>query len=269
MGRRFEPVWAHIRVTLSWIFYLSEEGDPHLARVNSRLSVVVPCHNSEAFIGKTIGYLHAQLKYDEELILVENGSTDNTLSALKKFFEKVYSENVTIIQSPKGLGSALKQGIKIASGKVIVFMEDDLPFGLQELNLARKIEATGEYFILSKYHGNIHGLGLRKIQGLVFIFLRESILGLKVKDSQATFFGDAEVVKTLARSSQQNGFLITLELIALARKMNVKITEIPCESLADPVRPTTLRLRDILQMFLGLFQVRRYLRTATYAKSKN
>jgi hypothetical protein len=218
---------------------------------------------------KTIGYLYSQLKQDEELILVENGSTDNTLAALKRLFGTVNSENVTIIQSPKGLGSALKQGIKRASGKIIVFMEDDLPFGLQELNLARKIDVTGKYFILSKYHGNIHGLGLRKIQGLVFIFLRESILGLKVRDSQATFFGDAAVVKDLAKGSQQKGFLITLEFIALARKMNVKITEIPCESLANPIRPTTLRLRDKLQMFIGLFEVRQYVKKATNDKSND
>jgi glycosyltransferase involved in cell wall biosynthesis len=218
---------------------------------------------------KTIGYLHSQLKQDEELILVENGSTDNTLFALKRLFGTVNSENVTITQSSKGLGSALKQGIKEASGKTIVFMEDDLPFGLQELNLARRIDATGKYFILSKYHGNIRGLGLRKIQGLVFIFLRESILGLKVRDSQATFFGDSTVVKELARNSQQKGFLITLEFIALARKMDVTITEIPCESLANPIRRTTLRLRDVLQMLFGLFEVKQDLRKSANDKPKN
>ena len=138
-----------------------------------------------------------------------------------------------------------------------------------KLNLARKIDVTGKYFILSKYHGNIRGLGLRKIQGLVFIFLRESILGLKVRDSQATFFGDAAVIKDLVSSSQQKGFLITLEFIALARKMDVKITEIPCESMTYPIRPTTLRLRDILQMFIGLFEVKQYLKKVAIDKSKD
>jgi glycosyltransferase involved in cell wall biosynthesis len=217
---------------------------------------------------ETIGVLYSQLNNDEELVLVENGSTDHTLIALKSLFGTSNPGNVIVAQSPKGLGLALKKGIELASGKKIVFMEDDLPFGLQELNLARRIDVTGKYFILSKYHGNIRGLGLRKIQGLVFIFLRESILGLKVRDSQATFFGDAAVIKDLARNSQQKGFLITLEFIALARKMDVKITEIPCESLANSIRPTTLRLRDILQMFIGLFEVKQYLKKATNAKTK-
>ena len=148
-------------------------------------------------------------------------------------------------------------------------MEDDLPFGLQELDLARKIDVTGKYFILSKYHGNIRGLGLRKIQGIIFIILRESILGLKVRDSQATFFGDAAVVKDLARGSQQKDFLVTLEFIALARKMGVKITEIPCDSLAKPIRPTTLRLCDVLQMFIGLFEVKQDLKKAANDNSKD
>ena len=240
-----------------------------MARVNIRLSVVVPCHNSEVFMDQTIGYLYSQLKQDEELILVENGSTDSTLVALKSLFGTVNSENITIIHSPKGLGSALKQGIEFARGKTIIFMEDDLPFGLQELELARKTDVSGEYFILSKYHGNIRGLGLRKIQGLMFIFLREAILGLKVRDSQATFFGDSAIVKNLASASQQKGFLITLEFIALARKMGVKITEIPCDSLAKPIRPTTLRLRDVLQMFIGLFEVKQFLKKTGNDKSND
>jgi hypothetical protein len=51
--------------------------------------------------------------------------------------------------------------------------------------------------------------------------------------------------------------------------MGVKITEIPCESLAIPIRPTTLRLRDILQMFFGLFEVKQYLRKVANDKSKD
>jgi len=232
----------------------------HLTSPKFLLSVVVPCHNSEKFLEETIGFLYSQLNPEEELILVENGSTDNTTAALKTLFSVEISDNVTITQSPKGLGLALKHGIERARGKTIVFMEDDLPFGLQELDLARKFDATDKYFILSKYHGNIRGLGFRKIQGLIFILLRESILGLKVKDSQATFFGDARLVKYLASISQQKGFLVTLELIALARKLGVEIFEVPCDSLAQTVRPSTLKFRDVIQMFIGLFQIKCFLK---------
>ena len=234
-----------------------------MTKQSIRLSVVVPCHNSEDIMETTIGFLYSQLRQDEELILIENGSTDRTFNGLNKLFGSVAPTSVTVTQSPKGLGLALKHGIELASGKIIVFMEDDLPFGLQELDLARNFDVTGKYFILSKYHGNIRGLGLRKIQGLIFIFLRESILGLKVKDSQATFFGDAAVIKDFGRRSSQKGFLVTLEFIGLARKLGVQITEIPCDSIAKPIRPTTLKFRDVLQMFNGLFEVRRFLKKVT------
>ena len=224
------------------------------------ISVVVPCHNSEIFLEQTIAYLHSELRQDEELILVENGSTDNTWKVLSKLFGNGRYPNVTVMQSEKGLGLALRYGIERAQGEAIVFMEDDLPFGLQELELARKLDVKNKYLILSKYHGNIKGIGLRKIQGLIFIFLRETVLGLRVKDSQATFLGDAQIVKRLISASRQNGFLITLELIALARKTDTEIIEIPCDSLAKPIRPTTLVFSDVLGMFFGLFQVKRSLK---------
>ena len=224
-----------------------------------KISIVVPCHNSEKFLHKTIGLLYSNLNTEEELILVENGSKDNTFKVLQEFFGRENSHKVKVIQSPKGLGIALKHGIDQARGRTIVFMQDDLPFGLQELEMARSLDVSGKYFILSKYHGNLRGLKLRKIQGLVFIFLREIILKLKVRDSQATFFGDSKIVKELAGACQQERFLITLELIALARKSHVMIHEIPCDSLAISIRPTTLKFQDVIQMFLGLFQIKRYL----------
>jgi hypothetical protein len=145
--------------------------------------------------------------------------------------------------------------VVLAKGKNIVFMVDDLPFGLQELNLARELDLSDSCFVLSKYHGNLKGLGLRGIQGLLFVVLREIILRLKVKDSQATFLGDASVIKQLASASQQGGFLVTLEFIALARKTGVKIVDIPCKSITKH-RPSTLNLGDAFRMFFGLIQVR-------------
>lgn len=223
------------------------------------LSIVVPIHNAEKFLQRTIGELYSNLKVEEELILVENGSTDNTLNALINFFGTEPPHNVKIEKSAKGLGLALTHGINQAEGRTIIFMQDDLPFAMQELELARQLNVEGKYFIISKYHGNIRGFSLRRIQGLVFIFLRELVLSLRVRDSQATFFGDARIVKKLASACQQKGFLITLELVALARKSDVEIHEIPCNSLSTPIRPTTLKIRDVLQMFVGLFQLKRYL----------
>jgi hypothetical protein len=83
---------------------------------------------------------------------------------------------------------------------------------------------------------------------------------LKVKDSQATFFGDAQIVKELISVCQQKGFLVTLELIAIAKKLGKEVHEIPCNSLSTPIRPTTVKFRDVLQMFIGLFQIKQNLK---------
>ncbi len=65
---------------------------------------------------QTIRNLYSALNEDEELVLVENGSTDNTLSELKSLFGTTIPANIIVTQSSKGLGLALKHGIELASG---------------------------------------------------------------------------------------------------------------------------------------------------------
>jgi glycosyltransferase involved in cell wall biosynthesis len=63
---------------------------------NLKISIIVLCHNTEKFLGKTIGYLGAHLRPDEELILVENGSVDNTYEALRQLISHGRYENIKI-----------------------------------------------------------------------------------------------------------------------------------------------------------------------------
>jgi len=219
------------------------------------LSIIVPCHNSEKFIRDNISLLLLNLKSNEELILIENGSTDNTWNYLNELYGGTEFPNITLKQSNKGLGFALRLGINESRGSKIVFMADDLPFGMQELNLARTENSKSCYFIISKYN-ETRNFSLRNLQGLIFIRLRELILASEVQDSQATFYGDSALIKRLANYSQEKSFLITLELIAIARLLEIKIIEVPAENSAYRLRPTTLRFRDPIKMFFGLFNIK-------------
>jgi len=218
----------------------------------------MPCHNAAGIIDKTLNELISNMKITEEIILVENGSTDKTWSLLEQCLEKYSKSNIRIARSKKGLGNAIRVGINLASGSYIIFMEDDLPFGLQELIEARnRVQfEEGGWNVISKYHTNPLGISYRRIQGWVFIALRELILNLNVRDSQATFFTKASLAKKISQLSTEEGFLITTELIAIARKLNVEVSQTPCGPLFISDRKTTISIFDVGGMFRGLFRLR-------------
>ena len=94
------------------------------------ISVVIPAFNAGRFIKRTIDSVLAQTYRDYELIVVDDGSTDNTGEVVKSYGDKVryiYQENA-------GDGPARNAGIKVAKGEWIAFLDHDdewLPEKLQ------------------------------------------------------------------------------------------------------------------------------------------
>jgi len=88
-----------------------------------KVSVVIPVYNEEENIIKCLDSLISQqTKHDLEIILVDNGSTDQTLSVVNK---KSY-HNIKILQEKqKGRGKARKTGFKAATGEIIFSTDAD------------------------------------------------------------------------------------------------------------------------------------------------
>lgn len=88
------------------------------------ISIIVPCYNSERFIATTINMLLQQDMSKCELILVNDGSKDNTLSILRQY--ETLHENIHVIdQSNQGVSVARNVGMLAAQGKYIYFLDSD------------------------------------------------------------------------------------------------------------------------------------------------
>lgn len=86
------------------------------------ISVIVPIYNSEKYISRCIDSILNQEYKDFELLLINDGSTDNTINIINSYDDeriKIYS------QENKGAGSARNLGLKYATGKYIVFVDSD------------------------------------------------------------------------------------------------------------------------------------------------
>ncbi len=88
----------------------------------SAVSVIIPNYNRAAIIGETIENMLSQTLTPHEIIIVDDGSNDNSLEVLKKFGNKIQ----LITQSNKGPGAARNAGLAVATGTYIQFMDSDM-----------------------------------------------------------------------------------------------------------------------------------------------
>ena len=88
------------------------------------VSIIIPVYNVEKYLRNCIDSVINQVYSDYEVILVNDGSTDNSLAICKEYGSK-YSKIKCIEQENKGLASARNTGIKAASGEYIFFLDSD------------------------------------------------------------------------------------------------------------------------------------------------
>lgn len=88
------------------------------------ISIIIPIFNSEKYISKCLNDILEQTYYNFEVILVDDGSTDNSYQICKKFCE--FDSRIKVItQKNSGVSKARNTGLKTAKGKYICFMDSD------------------------------------------------------------------------------------------------------------------------------------------------
>jgi glycosyltransferase involved in cell wall biosynthesis len=99
------------------------------------VSVIIPCYNAAAYIGDTIQAVLDQSYFDFEIIVVNDGSIDNSRDVINKF---VSDKIILIDKANGGVSSARNEGLKRARGKYIALLDAD-DIWLKD-NLKYKIE---------------------------------------------------------------------------------------------------------------------------------
>src|SRR5690242_10326526 len=89
-----------------------------------KVSVVVPVYNVEEYLLDTLTSLLNQTLDDVEIILIDDGSTDNSETIIRSFLED-HDSIVYVKQENAGPGQARNVGIELARGKYISFVDSD------------------------------------------------------------------------------------------------------------------------------------------------
>lgn len=101
-----------------------------------RVSVLIPAYNEAERIGETLDFL--TFAWIKEIIVINDGSTDNTLERLQE-----YSVQVINLKKNMGKGEAVTRGLKKASGEVIVLIDADIGKSVIEIKKLAEPVLTG------------------------------------------------------------------------------------------------------------------------------
>lgn len=230
------------------------------------LAIVLPAHNSAAIIEESVSevaHYFESKKIDGQIIVVENGSSDNTWEIISSIDVSEFNAEIIRTQSEKGLGNAFREGLNHVSRDLVLLTADDLPFGFSDLDFFFSSDPHPVIAVGSKAHVETIGsrtLG-RTIMSLIFRKLRHVILGINLGDTQGSIMGTSEVICDISKSTTQQGYLMTTELLAIAAKKNVAIKEVPVE-FQNQLRKSNINvIDDSIKMLRGLFEVRRSLKS--------
>lgn len=101
-----------------------------------RITIITPSLNQGDFIGQTIDSVLDQSYPDLEYIVIDGGSTDNTLEVLKK-----YSGRISwVSEKDRGQSNAINKGLWMASGEIVAYLNSD------DIYLPGALRAVGEFF---------------------------------------------------------------------------------------------------------------------------
>ena len=232
------------------------------------LSIFFPCYNEENNIVKTVDKalpIVKKITSKWEIILINDGSKDNTLGTIEAIRSKL-GKNIKIINHPqnRGYGAALKSGLYGAKYKWITFTDSDGQFDFKDIyQLIKKQKQTKADLTIGYYLGRKVPF-YRKWGSYAWQLAVFSLFGLSVKDIDCGFkLIKKEVIDNIDKLEAERGPFITSELLIKAKQKGYKIVETGVHHFARlEGEATGSKLNVILSAFKDLLNLKVKLLTA-------
>lgn len=227
------------------------------------LSIVIPAHDEAARLPRTLATLARWCEHnaiDAEVIVVDDGSTDDTTRLARNSIELFSRLRVIRHERRRGKGAAVRSGLIAATAPVVMFTDADLATPLENSKaLLDALEAGADLAIGSRLLPASTILGpqpwLRRIAGVVFRALTRVLVTTGVRDTQCGMKAmRRSFSSTLVRESRVDGFAFDVEWLAIAFRRRARVVEIPV--CWEDRRGSRLRLRSASrEMLLDLVRV--------------
>jgi dolichyl-phosphate beta-glucosyltransferase len=246
--------------------------------MDTKLSLIIPIFNAEAFILDTLKRLtewKKKINYSVQIILVNDGSNDSTNLIVDNYINTKDSSIETVsYKLNQGKGYAVKNGMLAAIGKYRIFTDADIPFGFEILDNILYYLDFKEFDLVigdrtlpgSNYVTEIPQI--RKVGSCIFSFIVGRFVAGGHFDTQCGIKGfSAAAASDLFSVSKINGFAFDVELLYISLKRNYDIKRIPVV-LSRQKGSSVAILRHGLLMFIDLYKIKWNQLNGKYIKKK-
>ncbi|MBN2367809.1 glycosyltransferase [Candidatus Woesearchaeota archaeon] len=233
-----------------------------------KISFIIPAYNESQIIGKSIDRVYKFLKskkYDFEIIVGDDGSTDRQPEIIKKKMKKYPGLKYVRNKKNSGKGNILTNCFKVAQGNIQVFCDADLSIDINHLpEMISKIIKGADIVIVSKNMKQaVSNYPLpRKLASNGFAFMTRMMLNTKLSDHQCGFKAfKQDVISYFTPKMKSNGWLWDAEILARATYEDYKISEIPARLKESGTRTSKIDLKkDIYRFTKSLIGLRQELK---------
>jgi glycosyltransferase involved in cell wall biosynthesis len=222
-----------------------------------KIAILIPSYNE----GKRIaGVIKKCCDFDQDIIVVNDGSTDNTSEILKEF-ESQNNKKITVINHPvnKGKGEALKTGFDFVvnnrySGVITIDADDQ--HDVREINdFLNEVDENDPDMIVGSRFSNTKGMPfIRRFVNYFTSWIISNIAGKKIEDVQSGYrFIKADVLKSIKLETKN--FDTEPEILLRAGWFNYNITNIPIKTIyhADECKSHVNPVKDTVKFFKLVF----------------
>lgn len=240
-------------------------------------SIIIPAYNEAKRIPRTlepiVKYIEAE-SWSAEVIVVNDGSIDETADVVRKFAAKhptvILVDNIVNC----GKGQAIRDGVRRATGDIVLFTDADNSTPIEDAEkLIRAIEEGADIAIGSRWVDRKLQVQPqpwhRRLNGRIYNLLLRSILGLDYKDTQNGFKAfTLAAAKTIFGLQRIAGWGFDAEALYVARQFGFTVREVPVEytyyAEGSKIRP----YRDGARMLTELLRVKGYALTGAYSEGR-
>lgn len=231
------------------------------------LSIVAPLFNEAATLPEFVRRIGAvcsgfQSRYRAEIILVDDGSTDESLSVAKRLIETEPRLRVIELRRNFGQTAALQAGLSCARGEFIISMDSDLQHFPEDIPQFLELSERG-YDLVCGWRKDRRENALRRWPSRAANMLIRRVIGVNLHDFGTTFrLYRADLISHIRLIGEEHRLVP-----ALAHMVGAKITEVPIRNIERPVGVSNYGIGrtfgvalDILFLYFSRFYMTRPLR---------